>query len=214
MGARCAADAAGGRGDGGDAHARSRRAPRHRAAAAAAGCLSPVDEEKRQQAAAAWLLSTSPCACRSAISRRGRCACSPISPKRTATAAMRLTVEQNVLFRWVKAESLEPFYQRLAAAGLNAPDALSLSDVISCPGAESCRLAVTQSRGLGRVLTEYFSARPDLVDLVPSGEHPHQRLPEWMRPASHRFARLPGKRPQGRGQGGPAVLRARRWRHH
>jgi sulfite reductase beta subunit-like hemoprotein len=82
---------------------------------------------------------------------------------------MRLTVEQNVLFRWVRTESLEPFYQRLAAAGLNAPDALSLSDVISCPGAESCRLAVTQSRGLGRVLTEYFSARPDLVDLVPSG---------------------------------------------
>jgi sulfite reductase beta subunit-like hemoprotein len=83
--------------------------------------------------------------------------------------AMRLTIEQNVLFRWVRTESLEPFYQRLAAAGLNSPDALSLSDVISCPGAESCRLAVTQSRGLGRVLTEYFSARPELVDLVPSG---------------------------------------------
>ena len=82
---------------------------------------------------------------------------------------MRLTIEQNVLYRWVKTESLEPFYQRLAAAGLNAPDALTLSDVISCPGAESCRLAVTQSRGLGRVLTEFFSARPDLVDLVPSG---------------------------------------------
>jgi sulfite reductase beta subunit-like hemoprotein len=82
---------------------------------------------------------------------------------------MRLTVEQNVLFRWIKTESIEPFYQRLAAAGLDAPDALTLSDVVSCPGAESCRLAVTQSRGLGRVLTEYFSARPDLVDLVPSG---------------------------------------------
>jgi sulfite reductase beta subunit-like hemoprotein len=83
--------------------------------------------------------------------------------------ATRLTVEQNVLFRWVRTESLEPFYHRLAAAGLNAPDALSLSDVVSCPGAESCRLAVTQSRGLGRVLTEYFSARPEVVDLVPSG---------------------------------------------
>jgi len=83
--------------------------------------------------------------------------------------SMRLTIEQNVLFRWVKTESLEPFYQRLAAAGLNSPDALSMSDVISCPGAESCRLAVTQSRGLGRVLTEYFSARPEVVDLVPSG---------------------------------------------
>jgi len=82
---------------------------------------------------------------------------------------MRLTVEQNVLFKWVKKESLEPLYQRLAAAGLGEPDALTLSDVVSCPGAESCRLAVTQSRGLGRVLTEYFSARPDLVDVVPSG---------------------------------------------
>src|SRR5438105_1440926 len=82
---------------------------------------------------------------------------------------MRLTIEQNVLFKWVRQESLEPFYQRLAAANLNAPDALTMSDVVSCPGAESCRLAVTQSRGLGRVLTEYFSARPDLVDAVPSG---------------------------------------------
>jgi sulfite reductase beta subunit-like hemoprotein len=82
---------------------------------------------------------------------------------------MRLTIEQNVLYRWIKTESIEPLYQRLAAGGLNAPDALTLSDVVSCPGAESCRLAVTQSRGLGRVLTEYFSARPDLVDLVSSG---------------------------------------------
>jgi sulfite reductase (NADPH) hemoprotein beta-component len=83
--------------------------------------------------------------------------------------SMRLTVEQNVLFRWVRRESIEPFYQRLAAAGLSAPDAGTLSDVVSCPGAESCRLAVTQSRGLGRALTEYLSTRSDLVDMVPSG---------------------------------------------
>src|SRR6187455_1909648 len=82
---------------------------------------------------------------------------------------MRLTVDQNVLFRWVKTSSVEPFYQRLAAAGLSAPDAGTLGDVVSCPGAESCRLAVTQSRGLGRALTEHLSARPELVDLVPSG---------------------------------------------
>ncbi len=83
---------------------------------------------------------------------------------------MRVTIEQNVLYRWVKKESVEPFYQRLAAAGLAAPDALRLSDVVSCPGAESCKLAVTQSRGLGRLLTEHLSARPELVDLVPSGD--------------------------------------------
>jgi sulfite reductase (NADPH) hemoprotein beta-component len=80
---------------------------------------------------------------------------------------MRLTVDQNVLYRWVKTESVEPFYQRIAAAGLGAPDAGTLSDVVSCPGAESCRLAVTQSRGLGRLLTEHLSARPDIVDAVP-----------------------------------------------
>jgi sulfite reductase (NADPH) hemoprotein beta-component len=83
---------------------------------------------------------------------------------------MRLTIEQNVLYRWVKADAVEGFYERLVAAGLAAPDALTLGDVVSCPGAESCRLAVTQSRGLGRALIEHLSAHPELVDLVPSGD--------------------------------------------
>ena len=82
---------------------------------------------------------------------------------------MRLTIDQNVLYRWVKTDNVEPFYQRLVAAGLGAPDAGTLGDVVSCPGAESCRLAVTQSRGLGRLLTEHLSAHPELVDMVPSG---------------------------------------------
>jgi len=83
--------------------------------------------------------------------------------------SMRLTVDQNVLFRWVRTGAVEPFYQRLVAAGLGAPDAGRLSDVVSCPGAESCRLAVTQSRGLGQILTEHLSARPEVVDMVSSG---------------------------------------------
>jgi sulfite reductase (NADPH) hemoprotein beta-component len=81
---------------------------------------------------------------------------------------MRLTVEQNVLFKWVKKESLAPFYDRIAAAGLGAANANTLGDVVSCPGAESCRLAVTQSRGLGRGLTEFLSTRPDLVAMIPA----------------------------------------------
>jgi sulfite reductase (NADPH) hemoprotein beta-component len=83
---------------------------------------------------------------------------------------MRLTVEQNVLFKWVKKESLAPFYERIAAAGLGASEVNTLGDVVSCPGAESCRLAVTQSRGLGRELTEFLSSRPDLVAMIPSGK--------------------------------------------
>lgn len=82
---------------------------------------------------------------------------------------VRLNMDQNVLYRWVRAQSVDAFYQRLVAAGLAAPDAQTIGDVLSCPGAESCRLAVTQSRGLGRLFTEHLSARPDLVDLVPRG---------------------------------------------
>jgi sulfite reductase beta subunit-like hemoprotein len=70
----------------------------------------------------------------------------------------------------VKKESLAPFYDRIAAAGLGAADANTLGDVVSCPGAESCRLAVTQSRGLGRGLTEFLSTRADLVAMVPASK--------------------------------------------
>src|SRR5438552_1035590 len=43
----------------------------------------------------------------------------------------------------------------------------TVADVTSCPGAESCRLAVTQSRGLGRLLGDTLRARPDLVAAAP-----------------------------------------------
>ncbi|MGH9254436.1 MAG: nitrite/sulfite reductase [Vicinamibacterales bacterium] len=83
---------------------------------------------------------------------------------------VRLSIDQNVLFRWVPAKAVQELYDRLEAAGLAAADAGTIADVTSCPGAETCRLAVTQSRGLGRVLTEYLSAHPELVDAVPSGD--------------------------------------------
>jgi sulfite reductase (NADPH) hemoprotein beta-component len=82
----------------------------------------------------------------------------------------RLTIEQNVLFRWVKIDSLKPLYDRLQAAGLGTAGANTLADVVSCPGAESCRLAVTQSRGLGRILTEHLDSRPEFVTLVENGD--------------------------------------------
>jgi sulfite reductase beta subunit-like hemoprotein len=83
---------------------------------------------------------------------------------------VRLSIDQNVLFRWVPASAVQGFYERLAAAGLATPDAGTIADVTSCPGAETCRLAVTQSRGLGRLLIEHLNAHPELVDAVPSGD--------------------------------------------
>ena len=82
----------------------------------------------------------------------------------------RLTVGQNVLFRWVKVTALQDLYQHLQAAGLGSAGANTVADVVSCPGAESCRLAVTQSRGLGHVLTEYLDSHPEFVSLVQDGD--------------------------------------------
>jgi sulfite reductase beta subunit-like hemoprotein len=80
---------------------------------------------------------------------------------------VRVTSDQNVVLRWVPNQELRPLYTRLAAAGLSRGGASTFSDVTSCPGAESCKLAVTQSRGLGRLLSESLDARPDLVAAVP-----------------------------------------------
>jgi sulfite reductase beta subunit-like hemoprotein len=77
--------------------------------------------------------------------------------------SIRVTPDQDLLFRWVNACDVRQLYRRLAAAGLGLAEAGTIADVTSCPGAESCRLAVTQSRGLGRLLEERLRARPDLI---------------------------------------------------
>ena len=76
---------------------------------------------------------------------------------------MRVTVDQNLVLRWVPVGEVRELYRRLAAASLGLADAATIADVGSCPGAECCRLAVTQSRGLGRLLGDTLRARPDLI---------------------------------------------------
>jgi sulfite reductase (NADPH) hemoprotein beta-component len=76
---------------------------------------------------------------------------------------VRVTADQDLVLRWVNACDVRQLYRRLAAAGLGLGEAGTVADVVSCPGAESCRLAVTQSRGLGRTLEDHLRARPDLI---------------------------------------------------
>ena len=75
----------------------------------------------------------------------------------------RTTHTQNLLLRWVHTDDVVELHARLAAAGLAQPDPGSIADVVSCPGADSCKLAVTRSRGLARELDEQFATRPVLV---------------------------------------------------
>jgi sulfite reductase beta subunit-like hemoprotein len=80
---------------------------------------------------------------------------------------VRTTVRQGLLLRWVRNQDVPELYRRLAAAGLGLAGANTVADVASCPGAESCRLAVTQSRGLGRQIGDRLRTRPDLTAAAP-----------------------------------------------
>ncbi len=66
----------------------------------------------------------------------------------------RSTVQQNLVLRWVREESLYDVWQRLAALDLGDPGAREITDVVSCPGTDSCKLGITSSMGLNRAIKE------------------------------------------------------------
>ncbi|HEX2063338.1 MAG TPA: nitrite/sulfite reductase, partial [Acidimicrobiales bacterium] len=71
---------------------------------------------------------------------------------------IRVTNRQNVVFRGLTEAQLGTLHARLEAMGMAQPGAELARDVVACPGADTCNLAVTQSRGLaddiGRALEE------------------------------------------------------------
>jgi sulfite reductase (ferredoxin) len=73
-------------------------------------------------------------------------------------ATVRVTNRQNLAFRDLSQEQLPELYKRLDAIGMAEPGAELARDVVACPGADTCNLAVTQSRGLaddiGRALED------------------------------------------------------------
>jgi sulfite reductase (ferredoxin) len=67
---------------------------------------------------------------------------------------VRLTNRQNIAFRGLTEEQLPELHRRLEAIGMAEPGAELVRDVVACPGADTCNLAVTQSRGLGAAIGE------------------------------------------------------------
>jgi sulfite reductase (ferredoxin) len=61
---------------------------------------------------------------------------------------VRVTNRQNVVFRGLTEAQLHLLHFRLEAIGMAEPGAELARDVVACPGADTCNLAVTQSRGL------------------------------------------------------------------
>ena len=80
---------------------------------------------------------------------------------------LRTTNEQNLVIRFVPTWQLSDLHRELVAAGLGQAGAMTLADVLSCPGASSCKIAVTNSKAIGFALTAELDARPDLVAQAP-----------------------------------------------
>jgi sulfite reductase beta subunit-like hemoprotein len=70
----------------------------------------------------------------------------------------RSTVQQNLVLRWVRDEALYEVWQRLGELGLAEAGAREISDVVSCPGTDSCKLGITSSMGLNRAIKERVEA--------------------------------------------------------
>jgi sulfite reductase beta subunit-like hemoprotein len=80
---------------------------------------------------------------------------------------IRTSNEQNLVMRYVPTWRVAELHRELSAAGLGQPGAMTMADVLSCPGASSCKIAVTNSKAIGAMLTEHLDARPELVAQVP-----------------------------------------------
>ncbi|MFN6118966.1 MAG: nitrite/sulfite reductase, partial [Actinomycetes bacterium] len=76
------------------------------------------------------------------------------SIQRELGADVRLSNRQNVVFRGLTEGQLPTLYARLEAIGMARPGAELARDVVACPGADTCNIAVTQSRGLAAAIGE------------------------------------------------------------
>ena len=68
--------------------------------------------------------------------------------------AARTTVHQNIVLRWVRQESVYEVWRRLSELDLGDSGADEITDVVSCPGTDSCKLGITSSMGLNQAIHE------------------------------------------------------------
>ena len=69
---------------------------------------------------------------------------------------MRTTIAQNILLHWVPKDSLRALYHELQKAGLSSFGAETVTDITRCPGADTCQIAITHSKGLAFEMGKIF----------------------------------------------------------
>ena len=76
----------------------------------------------------------------------------------------RTTQEQNLVLRWVPEGYLYDLWKALKEIGLVDVGAHTITDVVSCPGTDSCKLGITSSMGLGRSIQDALEGANGLLD--------------------------------------------------
>ena len=66
----------------------------------------------------------------------------------------RTSVQQNFVLRWVRDESVYAVWERLKKLDLGDSGAHQITDIVSCPGTDSCKLGITSSMGLNQAVHE------------------------------------------------------------
>ncbi len=72
--------------------------------------------------------------------------------RKYAGGHIRTAASQNFVLRWIHDEDLAAVHSELVDIGLAEDHAMTISDVMTCPGADTCAIGVTSSKGLGTEL--------------------------------------------------------------
>lgn len=77
---------------------------------------------------------------------------------------IRVTVNQGYILRFVKADDLPAIYEKLNELGLAEPGFDTTADITTCPGTDTCNLAISSSYGITRVLETMMKEEfPDII---------------------------------------------------
>ncbi|MBI3315471.1 MAG: nitrite/sulfite reductase, partial [Candidatus Omnitrophica bacterium] len=96
-----------------------------------------------------------------------RCPLGDINPQQMKSLAkiartfcggrLRTTIFQNILLYWIPKDSLKALYSHLSQTGLHLKGANEITDITRCPGADTCQIAITHSKGLAAEIGKLFS---------------------------------------------------------
>jgi len=77
---------------------------------------------------------------------------------------VRVTITQNLQFRFIKEENIPYIYSVLEAENLVNPGYGSAADIVSCPGTDTCNLGISNSTSLSLVLSAMLEEEyPDFL---------------------------------------------------